>query len=74
MLATEEQTETAVTPKRRRRRTRSRNLNGPIVDCESVATSKLISVFLRALSPKEKGFALRLLLQLAKEQQATPVE
>lgn len=52
---------------RRRRGSGKGNLSGSIVSGKQVASCRLISLFLRSLSAKEKGFALGLLLDLAKE-------
>ncbi len=52
---------------RRRRGSGKGKLSGTIASGGQIASSRLISLFLRSLSAKEKGFALSLLLDLAKE-------
>lgn len=53
-----------------RNRRKRKPVSGEVMDCANVGSSKVVTTFLRSLSPKEKGFALRVLLDLAKQTQA----
>ena len=60
------------TRKRKRKRGSGKGVSGRVVPCANVGSSRVIKLFLRALAPKERGFALQVLLDMARAEQAKP--